>query len=68
MELGVVWDVDLASIQDNTFCACPLIRAEFPCVQGLQGLHHQVIILVTLSDALHEGGLFAFQCDGFHCS
>jgi len=32
MELGVVWDIDPALIQDNTFCAHPLIGVEFPCI------------------------------------
>jgi len=29
-ELGVVWDVNPTSVQDNTFCVCPLIGVEFP--------------------------------------
>ena len=62
-ELGVTWDIDSASIQDHSFCACPLIGAEFPLVQGL---HHWVIVLVTLSDLLHEDGLLPFQGNGFH--
>jgi len=32
MELRVVWDINPPSIQDNTFCAHPLIGAEFPCI------------------------------------
>ncbi len=66
-ELGVIWDVDPASIQNHSLCMRPLIRAEFPRIQGLQGLHHWVIILVILSDLLHEDGLFSFQHDSFHC-
>ena len=66
VELGVIRDVDPASIQNHFLCVHPLIRAEFPCIQGLQGLHHRVIILVTLSDPLHEDSLFSFQCDSFH--
>src|SRR5260221_485973 len=30
--LGVVQDINPTSIQDNTFCVCPLIRVEFPCI------------------------------------
>jgi len=30
MELGVVQDINPTSVQDNTFCAHPLIGAEFP--------------------------------------
>jgi len=67
VELGVIWDIDPASIQNHSLCAHPLIGVEFPCVQGLQGLHHQVIVLVTLSDLLHEDSLFSFQCDSFCC-
>src|SRR5258708_21044454 len=62
-ELGVIRDIDPASIQNHFLCARPLIGVEFPRVQGLQGLHHWVVILVTLSDPLHEDGLFSFQCD-----
>jgi len=64
-ELGVIQDVDPASIQNHSLCTHPLIRAEFPHIQGLQGLHHWVIVLVTLSDPLHEGSLFSFQHDSF---
>ena len=67
VELGVIRDIDPASIQDHSFCAHPLIRAEFPRIQGLQGLHHWVIVLVTLSDPLHEDGLLSFQHDSFRC-
>ena len=66
-ELGVIWDIDSASMQNHSFCMCPLIGAEFPCIQGLQGLHHWVIVLVTLSDPLHEDGLLSFQHDSFRC-
>ena len=66
VELGVIRDVDPASIQNHPLHACPLIGAEFPCIQGLQGLHHRVIVLVTLSDLLHEDGLLSFQHDSFH--
>src|SRR5260221_14370260 len=66
-ELGVIWDIDPALIQNHSLCMCPLIRVEFPRVQGLQGLHHWVIVLVTLSDPLHEDSLSSFQCDSFHC-
>ena len=62
-ELGVIQDVDPASIQNHSLHACPLIRAEFPRVQGL---HHRVIVLVALSDLLYEDGLLSFQCDSFH--
>src|SRR5258708_3944478 len=61
VELGVIWDVDPALIQNHFLCMCPLIGAEFPHVQGPQGLHHWVVVLVTLSDPLHEDGLFSFQ-------
>ena len=61
-ELGVIRDIDPASIQNHSFCMHPLIGAEFPHIQGL---HHWVIILVTLSDLLHEDGLLSFQCDSF---
>src|SRR5258708_34836661 len=50
VELGVIQDIDPALIQNHSLCMHPLIGAEFPRVQGLQGLHHWVIILVTLSD------------------
>ena len=66
VELGVIQDIDPASIQNHSLCTCPLIGAEFPHVQGLQGLHHWVIVLVALSDPLHEDGLLSFQCDSFH--
>src|SRR5258707_7621446 len=68
MELGVVWDVDLALIQDNTFCAHPLIRVEFPHVYCLQGFHHRVVKLSALLDSFHEDGLFTSQGDSLHCS
>jgi len=64
-ELGVIWDIDPALIQNHFLCTRPLIGAEFPHIQGLQGLHHRVVILVTLSDLLHEDGLFSFQHDSF---
>src|SRR5260370_28781729 len=66
-ELGVIRDIDPASIQNHFLCTHPLIGAEFPRIQGLQGLHHWVIVLVTLSDPLHEGSLFSFQCASFRC-
>ena len=65
MELGVIWDIDSASIQNHSFCAHPLIGAEFPYIQGFQGLHHRVIVLITLSDPLHEDGLLPFQGKSF---
>src|SRR5258707_219601 len=58
-------DIDPASIQNHFLCVRPLIGAEFPHIQGLQGLHHWVVVLVTLLDLLHEDGLFSFQCDSF---
>ncbi len=32
MELRVVQDINPTSVQDNAFCTCPLIGAEFPCI------------------------------------